>query len=140
MEYENAANSDKHYYYLLTPNRNLMGGSETCKIVTIINRLIQSGVKRIVLDLHKARLINARGIGCLVGIHSQLLETGGTLILINVSEITQRIFNLTKVSSLFHIIDSDELAREFYSQDPVTITYIYDHPSYKEGVKVKAYR
>ena len=108
MDYEIVKNGDKHYYYLITPNSSLMGGSETCSLFKVINRLIQSGVKRIVLDLQKARLINAKGIGCLVGIHGQLHKTGGILILINVSEITQRIFDLTKVGSLFHITDPDD--------------------------------
>jgi anti-anti-sigma factor len=58
---------------------------------------VESGVKRLVVDLNDVQMVDSVGIGVLVAAHNSLSKTGGQMAVSNVS---QDIFNLFKVMRL----------------------------------------
>ena len=69
---------------------------------------VESGVKRLVVDLDDVEMVDSVGIGVLVAAHNSLSKNGGQMAVSNVS---QDIFNLFKVMRLdqhFEVIPATE--------------------------------
>jgi anti-anti-sigma factor len=69
---------------------------------------VESGVKRLVVDLDDVEMVDSVGIGVLVAAHNSLSKNGGQMAVSNVS---QDIFNLFKVMRLdqhFEVTPSTE--------------------------------
>lgn len=69
---------------------------------------VESGVKRLVVDLNDVEMVDSVGIGVLVAAHNSLSKNGGQMAVSNVS---QDIFNLFKVMRLdqhFEVIPATE--------------------------------
>ena len=69
---------------------------------------VESGVKRLVVDLDDVEMVDSVGIGVLVAAHNSLSKNGGQMAVSNVS---QDIFNLFKVMRLdqhFEVVPATE--------------------------------
>jgi anti-anti-sigma factor len=70
--------------------------------------LSQSHVEIIVLDLKRVTRMDARGLGLLLELREQTQSNGSDLRLVNVPRLLRRLFQITRLDSVFHISTEDE--------------------------------
>ena len=56
--------------------------------------------------------MNSSGIGVLITVHSKMKNVGGQVILVNPNDQIVKILDLTKLSQVFTIVESIEVAKE----------------------------
>ena len=83
-----------------------MGGMETRALEERIHRLIQRGVRSLILDLSKLQWTNGSGIGCLVGALQQLKAVGGSLRIVNPSQKVKTIIEMTHLGPILDVTDT----------------------------------
>jgi len=76
-----------------------------------------SGAGNIILNLSKATIVDAHGLGVLLELREQALASGVHFELINVSKRLYRIFEITRLNTVFDISCNVQFLPEFtYSQ------------------------
>jgi anti-sigma B factor antagonist len=68
----------------------------------------QANVKSVVLDLGRVTAIDARGLGVLLELRRQSAVKGIRMKLMNVNHFTSRVFEVTRLDSVFEIIPKAE--------------------------------
>lgn len=76
-------------------------------IKDLINKNIADGVANFIIDLGDVRYIDSTGIGSLIYCRSTIKQKAGKLILLNIKDSVERVFKLTKLDSLFTILDDE---------------------------------
>ena len=77
---------------------------------------LQSGEKRFVIDFTRTGYIDSSGLGVLVSLSKKIREVGGDLRLAGLNEDLHTLFELTKLDTLFAIVDSTEDALAAFQQ------------------------
>ena len=75
-----------------------------------ISEAIDSGEKRIIVDLSGATFVDSTTIGLLVGAQKRLKEQGGSLGVVCPEPGVRRLFDITGAERLFELYDSREEA------------------------------
>jgi anti-sigma B factor antagonist len=75
----------------------------------IIDKM-NSGYKKIVLNLNDVSYIDSSGIGTLIYCRTTLNQANGQLKIINIKDSVKRIFELTRLVNYFNVFDSEEAA------------------------------
>jgi anti-sigma B factor antagonist len=92
----------------------IMGGPEAGQINDQINTLIDKGKKNIIIDLKEVEWMNSSGLGILIGAITILKNSGGKMILVNVSERIGNLLKITKLLNVFEIRKTvDEAVKSF---------------------------
>lgn len=65
----------------------------------------------IILDLHNVDFMDSSGLGAVIAVHKAMPE-GVPLVLSGLTPNVSRVFRLTRMDTVFSIIDSTELKRE----------------------------
>ena len=95
---------------VLTPKGKLMGGPETVSVHDKIKDLINTDVKKVVIDLGKVKWMNSSGLGALMGAMTSVRNADGDLKLANVTDKVQSLLMITKLITIFETYDSMEEA------------------------------
>jgi anti-sigma B factor antagonist len=99
---------------VLTPKGKLMGGSETVSVHDKIKDLINTDVKKVVIDLGKVNWMNSSGLGALMGAMTSVRNADGDLKLANVTDKVQSLLMITKLITIFETYESiDEATASF---------------------------
>lgn len=72
---------------------------------TVLDEL-RGGARRFLIDFTTTAYIDSSGLGVLVSLSKKIREAGGELRLSNLSEDLRTLFELTKLDTLFRIVDS----------------------------------
>ncbi len=91
---------------------DLIGENVGPDILEVVNHAIENESRSIVIDLNGIRYMNSSGIGVLITVHSKMKNIGGQVILVNPNDQIVKILDLTKLSQVFTIVESIELAKE----------------------------
>ena len=75
-----------------------------------LNRLIQSGRRKILLNLDDVPYIDSGGLGALVSKYISVCRRGGTLKLCRVHERAFRVLNITKLLTVFESYETEQEA------------------------------
>lgn len=75
-----------------------------------IKEQMDSGNKKIIINLEKVSYIDSSGIGALISSLSNLKKIGGGLKIIHVYDSVKKVFELTKLTSFFEIYDNEDEA------------------------------
>ena len=86
-------------------------GRETEAFRLRLKDLVDSGQRRIVLDLSGVDYIDSAGLGSLVAGAATVRRAGGELKLANLTERVRGLMQITRLSTLFEVYDSLEKAR-----------------------------
>ena len=79
-----------------------------------INRLVEEGRTRLVLDMQEVTRIDSAGIGMLVGKYLSVKRLGGTIKLLHLTARTNRLMDITKLVTVFEtFLDEQEAIRSF---------------------------
>lgn len=87
---------------LLRPGKGLTAsGSDEFRKKLL--KIVDEGVKEIVIDFAKVKMLDSVGLGVIIAAHNSLKRRGGRLKLKNVSEENDRLFKTTHLDQHFQI-------------------------------------
>jgi anti-sigma B factor antagonist len=81
-----------------------------------IRRLLQSGVRKILLNLANVPYMDSAGLGELVRAYTTVRREGGELKLLNLTARIQDLLTITKLISVFESFDSEEEALKSFAR------------------------
>ena len=76
----------------------------------LIQRSLDAGERRILIDFSRTGYIDSSGLGALVSINKRIREAGGELRLSGLNEDLRSLFELTKLDTLFAIAETPQQA------------------------------
>lgn len=88
---------------IISLSGKIMGGPEAGEINELINNLLDKDKKKVIIDLDKVGWMNSSGLGILIGVVTTLKNSGGRLIIVNVSERIENLLKITKLSNVFEV-------------------------------------
>ena len=89
-------------------------GEDTMSLRKIVGDLLQSNVKKIILNFAEVSYIDSSGIGELVSTYTTVLNKGGHLKLLHLTKKIQQLLAITKLLTVFETFDNEEAALESY--------------------------
>ena len=91
-------------------------GEESASLRAVIRDLLKNGHKQILFNLGDAASIDTIGFGSLVGAFTTVRKQGGDLRLINLPEKFAGVMQITKLYTVFDIINDEAAAVKSFSQ------------------------
>lgn len=79
------------------------------------NGLIQKGYKNLIINMRGITSVNSRGLSSLITIKKKAKKEGGDTKLSQLSHTVRELMELTRLSAVFDIFDTDEEAMESFS-------------------------
>jgi anti-sigma B factor antagonist len=95
---------------ILDVNGKIMGGPDSEVFGETIRTLIESGTRKVLVNLENVNWINSTGLGILIAGFSAMQKSGGKLKLVNVSERIESLLMITKLSTIFESFQREDEA------------------------------
>jgi anti-sigma B factor antagonist len=105
MNFEQEIKSDK---LILRLEGDLIGDDNGAKVLESVSEAIQNNIRTCIIDISQLRYINSSGIGVLITILTKFRNKGGEVFLLKPSESVQKLLVITKLNSIFHIVQSED--------------------------------
>src|SRR6188474_2427304 len=86
---------------VLDVNGKIMGGPDSEAFQATIDALVESGKRKVLVNLENVSWINSTGLGILIAGFPSLQKSGGKLKLVNVSQRIESLLAVTKLSTIF---------------------------------------
>jgi len=83
-------------------------GEGTMSVRNAVRDILQSGGKKIVLNLADISYIDSSGIGELVSTYTTVVNGGGRLKLLNLTKKIQELLAITKLLTVFDVFDDEK--------------------------------
>ena len=83
-------------------------GEGTMAIRNRVRDIVQSGGKKIVLNLANVNYIDSSGVGELVSTYTTVANSGGKLKLLNLTKKIRELLAITKLLTVFDVSDSEQ--------------------------------
>jgi anti-sigma B factor antagonist len=91
-------------------------GKDSASVRDMIHDLLRKGDKQILLDLGAVDSIDTRGLGSLVGAFLTVRKQGGELKLLNLPKKVADVMEITKLCTVFDILNDEATAVKSFSQ------------------------
>ena len=78
------------------------------KLKDLIKKMIESNVKKIIINLGDVSYIDSSGIGALIHIYSTVKKMNYDIVFVNIHGSVKKVIELTKLTSYFPIVGSIE--------------------------------
>ena len=85
-------------------------GEGTMSIRNTVRDMVQGGAKKIVLNLAEISYIDSSGVGELVSTYTTVVNGGGKLKLLNLTNKIQKLLTITKLLTVFDTFDNEKSA------------------------------
>lgn len=95
---------------------NVMGGPDASTLNDQLHKLIESGKKKVVIDLKEVNFMNSSGLGMLIGGLTTMKNAGGDLKIANASEKIESLLMITKLITVFEHFDTVKKAVESFKK------------------------
>lgn len=105
MNFEQEIKSGK---LILRLEGDLIGDDNGAKVLEAVSSAIQNDIRIAIIDISALRYINSSGIGVLITILTKFRNKGGEVFLLKPSESVQKLLVITKLNSIFQIIQSED--------------------------------
>ncbi|HLE20760.1 MAG TPA: STAS domain-containing protein [Vicinamibacteria bacterium] len=79
-----------------------------------VNRLVESGTRKMIIDLSAVSYLDSASIGCLMDIYRLLSERTGSVKLVGLQERVQTMIHLTGLQNLVEIFREEKAALESF--------------------------
>jgi anti-sigma B factor antagonist len=89
-------------------------GEDTMSLRKSVGDLLQGGSKKIILNLAEVSYIDSSGIGELVSTYTTVLNRGGHLKLLHLTNKIQQLLAITKLLTVFETFGNEEAALESF--------------------------
>ena len=83
-----------------------------------INRLVEEGQVKLVLDMKEVTRLDSAGIGMLVSKYLTVRRAGGTIKLLHPTERTDHLMDITKLTTVFQVFDDEASAVKSFNTAP----------------------
>lgn len=90
---------------------DLIGENSGTQLLQIVNDAVSKQMQSCVIDISDLRYINSSGIGVLITILTKFRNKGGEVYLMNPSESVKKLLVITKLNSIFQMINSEDEVR-----------------------------
>ncbi|MGM0598175.1 MAG: STAS domain-containing protein [Candidatus Rifleibacteriota bacterium] len=80
-----------------------------------IDQIVADGKHKLVMDFQEVNYLNSMGLGVVAATLKKVKKNKGDLKLINLSPAVQELFELTRLTKVFEIFDSEEDAVKSFS-------------------------
>lgn len=90
-------------------------GEGTDVVRDLIRDQLQQGYKNILLNLRDVRHIDSAGVGELMSCYTSVRNQGGQLKLMNLSKNVRNLLQITKLYTIFEVVDDEDTAVASYS-------------------------
>jgi anti-sigma B factor antagonist len=106
-------NSDiKGNVLVLALEGDLIGETNGMELMELVNEKVNEEIVKCAIDLSAVRYMNSSGIGVLITLLTKFRNKGGEVVLINPSEQIKKLLIITKLNSIFFIVDNESQALE----------------------------
>jgi anti-sigma B factor antagonist len=95
---------------VITLSGKLMGGPDAEAVRELIKSSLDSGSKKVLIDLGDVSWVNSTGLGILIASHVTVTNAGAKIRLSRVSKRIHQIFMVTKLHTVFDTYESVEQA------------------------------
>jgi anti-sigma B factor antagonist len=106
----NFAQELKNKTLILRVSGDLIGEDNGTQLVGAVNDAMSHQANTCIIDISGLRYINSSGIGVLITILTKFRNKGGEVFLMNPSESVKKLLLITKLNSIFQVIQSEEEA------------------------------
>ncbi len=103
---------------MLYPKGYLTGGDETEELEQTIKSLAEGGNKALIVNLADTQHLNSTALGVLISAHSNYVRRGGQMKLCAVDKKIENIFVITKLSLVFDVYPTEDLAVASFADSP----------------------
>lgn len=80
-----------------------------------IDQIVADGKNKLIMDFQEVNYLNSMGLGVVAATLKKVKKSKGDLKLINLSPAVQELFELTRLTKVFEIFDSEETAVKSFS-------------------------
>ncbi|GAB4269108.1 MAG: STAS domain-containing protein [Candidatus Rifleibacteriota bacterium] len=80
-----------------------------------IDQIVAEGKNKLIMDFQEVNYLNSMGLGVVAATLKKVKKSKGDLKLINLSPAVQELFELTRLTKVFEIYDSEESALKSFS-------------------------
>ncbi len=80
-----------------------------------IDQIVNDGKSKLIMDFQEVNYLNSMGLGVVAATLKKVKKVKGDLKLINLSPAVQELFELTRLTKVFEIFDSEENAVKSFS-------------------------
>lgn len=77
--------------------------ASSMKTESRLNELLGEGASKIIMDFEKLEYLSSSGLRVIIALEKKMKERGGLLVLSNMSETVENLFNITRLYDLFKI-------------------------------------
>ena len=96
-----------------------LNGQTATQFVQSVQKLVDAGLKKIIIDCSKLNYINSTGVGVLIRLHKRMRARGGDVKICSVKGVFARLLEEAGLGQLFDIYEDLNLARlAFRPNDP----------------------
>jgi anti-sigma B factor antagonist len=103
------ATTNEHGVVHVTVEGQLIVGNRQ-ELKNLVHEALDRGDRRFVIDCTRTGYIDSSGLGALVSMFRKVREMGGELRLAGLNEDLRALFELTKLDTLFRIVDTPDQA------------------------------
>ena len=86
------------------------------EVVAELTRLVEAGIRKLIIDCSRLGYISSAGVGVLVRLHKRLLTVGGDAKVASVHGPVFRLLELTKMADVFEIYPTVNEALEAFRE------------------------
>lgn len=91
-------------------------GEESAHLRKLVSELLSEGKKKILFNLAEVTYIDSSGLGNLINALAQVRKGGGELKLVNLPQKAQDLMQVTKLYTVFDVLDDEATAVRSFSQ------------------------
>ena len=95
-------------------------GEESAKVRDLIRELLRKGHKQILLNFGDVQYIDSSGLGMLVSSFATVRKQDGELKLLNLTNKVSDVLQITKLYTVFDILDDEAAALKSFGQSKAT--------------------
>ncbi len=81
-----------------------------------IDQIVSEGHSKLIMDFQEVNYLNSMGLGVVAATLKKVKKNKGDLKLIRLSPAVQELFELTRLTKVFEIFESEELALKSFAQ------------------------
>ena len=90
----------------------LMEKGQAVKLLQDFDTIVAKGNPKVILHLKDLRYVNSTGLNVMIGMFTKARRNGGELIVVEVSDRVKELFLVTKLNTVFNVVDTIEQAEE----------------------------
>ena len=85
---------------------SIFGKEDATEVTELLEKEIENGNNQVLLDIEKLEYMNSTGINVLISYLTKCRNSGGELVIANVSPKVEQLLVITKLFSVFNVVNS----------------------------------